>query len=42
MAKINKTNSGGDAEEKEPSFTVGGFANWSNHYGSQYGELSKR
>ena len=29
-------------EEKEPSYTVGGNANWCNHYGEQYGSSVKK
>jgi len=30
-----------DVEKKEPSCTIGGNANWSSHYGKQYGGSSK-
>ena len=50
MAKIKKhththtqetTGIGEDAEKEEPSYTVGGNANWHSHCGKQYGGFSK-
>ena len=44
MAKINKTGNikcSKDAEKGEPSYTVGGNANWCSHSGKQYGGSSK-
>ena len=29
-------------EEREPSYTVGGNANWYSHYGEQYGVSLKK
>ena len=31
------TKAGEGMEKREPSYTVGGNANWYNHYGEQYG-----
>jgi len=28
-------------EKREPSYTVGGNANWFSHYGQQYGDFFK-
>ena len=44
MAKINKsgmTDVGEDAEKGEPSYTVGGNANWCSHSGKEYGGSPK-
>ena len=43
MAAINEsTKSAGEGVEKEePSFLVGGNADWCSHYGKQYGDTSK-
>ena len=32
------TNAGEGVEKREPSYTVGGNANWCNHYGEQCGD----
>ena len=39
MAIIEKStnNSGEEVEKREPSYTVGGNASWSNHHGEEYG-----
>ena len=29
-------------EKREPSYTVGGNANWYSHYGEQYGDSLKK
>ena len=34
-------NAGEGVEKREPSYTVGGYVNWCNHYGEQYGGSSK-
>ena len=36
-----KTDVGEDVENREPSYTVGGNANWCSHSGKQYGGSSK-
>ena len=44
-AIINRTiitNVGEDVEQKEPSYTAGGTANWYSHYGKQDGVSSKK
>uniref|UniRef100_A0A9L0RI47 RNA-directed DNA polymerase n=1 Tax=Equus caballus TaxID=9796 RepID=A0A9L0RI47_HORSE len=44
LAKTSKTKSDKcwrGCGEKEPSYTVGGNANWYSHYGKQYGDFSK-
>ena len=33
---------GKDVGKGEPSYTVGGNANWCSHYGKQYGVSSKK
>lgn len=33
------TNSGGDKGKREPSFTVGGIANWYGHHGNKRGKF---
>ena len=33
--------SGESVEKREPSYTVGGNANWYNFYGEQYGDSFK-
>ena len=30
-----------DVKKREPSYTIGGNANWYSHYGKQYGTFSK-
>ena len=35
-------NAGEGVEKREPSFTVGGNANWYDHYGEQYGVSLKK
>jgi hypothetical protein len=35
------TNAGEDVAKQEPSYIVSGNANYYNHYGKQYGDLSK-
>ena len=35
IKKLTKINSGEGVEKREPSYTVGGNANWHNHYGEQ-------
>ena len=43
MAIIKKsTNAGEGVEKSEPSYTVGGNANWFSHYGEQCGESFKK
>ena len=37
-----QTNAGEAVEEREPSYTVGGNANWYSHYGEQYGVSLKK
>ena len=34
-------NTGEHVEKREPSYTVGGNANWYSHYGEQYGDFLK-
>ena len=42
MAAIKKSTNAGEGEEKrEPSYTVGGNANWYSHYGEQCGDSFK-
>ena len=43
MTAIRKftDNAGEGAEKKEPSYTVGGNANWYSHYGEQCGDSLK-
>ena len=45
MAIIKKNpqriNAGESVEIREPSYSVGGNANWHSHYGEQYGGFSK-
>ena len=43
MASIKRQeiNVGEDVKKREPSYTVGGNANWYNHYGKQYGGPSR-
>lgn len=43
MAKMRKTidNKFWQKGKKEPSFTVGGVANWCNQWGNQFGEFPK-
>ena len=36
IKKIYKLNTGEVIEKREPSYTVGGNANWYNHLGEQY------
>ena len=40
MAAIKKStnNAGEGIEKREPSYTVGGNANWYSHYGEQCGD----
>ena len=35
-------NAGEDVEKREPSYTVGGNANWYNHYREQHGQSLKK
>jgi len=35
--KSLQINTGEGVEKREPSYTVGGNANWCSHYGKQYG-----
>jgi len=37
IKSLQITNAGKGAEKKEPSYTVGGNANWCSQYGEQYG-----
>ena len=39
---LQTINSGKGVEKREPSCTVGGNANWSSHYGEQYGDSFKK
>ena len=43
MAAIKKStnNAGEGVEKREPSYTVGGNANWYSHYGEQCGDSLK-
>jgi hypothetical protein len=43
IKKTNKANAGEDVggTGKEPSYAVGGYVNYCNHYGNQYGGSSK-
>ena len=36
ITSLHTTNAGEGVEKREPSCTVGGNANWYNHYGKQY------
>ena len=44
MAIINKQKKHAreDVEKRESSFTIGGNANWYNHYAKQYGNTSEK
>ena len=43
MAIIKKSiNAGEGMEKREPSYMLGGNANWYNHYGEQYGDALKK
>ena len=43
MAIIKKSiNAGEGTEKREPSYMLGGNANWYNHYGEQYGDSLKK
>ena len=35
-------NSGEGVEKREPSYTIGGNANWHSHYGDQCGDALKK
>ena len=39
--RLQITNVGGDAEKKEPLYTIGGTINQCSHYGKQHGGSSK-
>ena len=39
--RLQTINAGEGMEKKEPSYIVGGNANWYNHYGEQYGDSFK-
>ena len=39
--RLQTINAGEGMEKKEPSYIVGGNANWYNHYGEQYGDPFK-
>ena len=38
---LQAINAGEGVEKREPSYTVGGNANWYSHYGKQRGDLLK-
>ena len=38
--KKKKANIGQEVEKREPSYVVGGKANWYSHFGKQYGGFS--
>ena len=39
---LQTINAGESIEKREPSYTVGGNANWYSHYGEQYGDSLKK
>ena len=39
---LQTINAGEDVEKRELSYTVGGNANWYNHYGEYYGDSLKK
>ena len=39
--RLQTISAGEGMEKKEPSYIVGGNANWYNHYGEQYGDSFK-
>ena len=41
VKKSTNNKCGEGAEKREPPYTVGGNADWYNHYGKQYGDPSK-
>ena len=38
---LQTINAGENAERREPTYNVGGNANWCSHYGEQYGDSLK-
>ena len=41
IKKLQTINVGEDVKKREPSYTVGGNANWHSHYGEEYGDSFK-
>ena len=41
IKSLQTINAGEGVEKREPSYTVGGSANWYSHYGEQCGDSSK-
>ena len=41
IKNLQTKSAGEDVEKKEPSYIVGGNANWYSHYGDQYGDSLK-
>ena len=39
---LQTVNAAEHVDKREPSYTVGGSANWYSHYGEQYGDFIKR
>ena len=39
---VSSINAGEGVEKREPSYTVGGNANWYSHYGEQRGDSIKK
>ena len=41
LVSLQIVNAGEGVQKREPSYTVGGNANWYNYYGKQYGGTSE-
>ena len=41
LKSLKIINAGEGADKREPSYSIGGSANWCNHYGKQYAGSSK-